>query len=102
MEDLEISALAKLPFDTPFYKRYVDDIIVAIPANTSEIICNQFNKHHKNLKFTVEEEVNGSINFLDMSLHRSNEGTITTKWFQKEIASGRYLHYNAHYESESD
>lgn len=96
MEDLEVDALGKLPFSTPFYKRYVDDIIVAIPANESEIIKNQFNKHHKKLQFTIEEEINGTINFLDMTLIRQSDGTISTKWYQKEIASGRYLHFNAH------
>ncbi|XP_037024176.1 uncharacterized protein LOC119066056 [Bradysia coprophila] len=96
MEDLEKKALRNLPFDTPFYKRYVDDIIVAIPENESETIRNEFNKHHKRLKFTIEEEAGKQINFLDMTLMRSTSGEITTKWYQKEIASGRYLHFDGH------
>lgn len=96
MEDLEETSLSKLPFNIPFYKRYVDDIIVAVPDNGSEIIMKQFNSYHKNLKFTVEEEINASINFLDMSLHRKNDGSIETTWYQKSISSGRYLHFEAH------
>lgn len=96
MEDLEETSLRKLPFNVPFYRRYVDDIIVAVPVNGSDVIMQQFNSYHKNLKFTVEEEINASINFLDMSLHRKNDGHIETIWYQKAIASGRYLHFEAH------
>lgn len=88
MKDLETEALKKLPFNTPFYKRYVCDIIVAIPICETETILNRF--------FTVEEEIDGSLNFLDMSLKRMNDGSISTKWYQKETASGRYLHFQAH------
>ncbi|XP_037040265.1 uncharacterized protein LOC119077188 [Bradysia coprophila] len=96
MEDLEETTIKKLPFTIPFYKRYVDDIIVAIPENESQTMMNHFNNHHRNLKFTVEEEVSSSINFLDMTLNRRNDGKVDTKWYQKSIASGRYLHFQAH------
>lgn len=93
MEDLDENCIEKLPFRLPFYKRYVDDIITAIPLNETGTIVNCFNRYHKNLKFTVEEEVNHSINFLDMTLTSNEDGVIVTKWFQKEVSSGRYLHF---------
>lgn len=31
-----------------------------------------------------------------MTLHRQNDGNISTTWYQKAIASGRYLHFQAH------
>ncbi|XP_037041511.1 uncharacterized protein LOC119078142 [Bradysia coprophila] len=96
MDDLEVTSLSKLPFNVPFYRRHVDDIIVAVPENGVDTILQQFNKYHKNLKFTIEEEIDASINFLDMSLHRQQDGHIVTTWYQKAIASGRYLHFKAH------
>lgn len=96
MEDLEETSLSKLPFAVPFYRRYVDDIIAAISLNGSDVITNQFNKYHRRLKFSVEEEANASINFLDMTLNRRNDGGIDTAWYQKSIASSRYLHFRAH------
>ncbi|KAG4068983.1 hypothetical protein HA402_005644 [Bradysia odoriphaga] len=48
------------------------------------------------LKFTVEEEKQMSINFLDMTLTRDIYGNITNKWYRKEISSGRYLHFEGH------
>lgn len=96
MKDLETNALQTLPFHVPSYKRYVDDIIVEIPENQSNVILDIFNKQHKKLKFAVEEEIDQSINFLDLTLNRTTNGDIVTSWYQKAIASGRYLHFNAH------
>ncbi len=96
MEDLELKAFNKIPFLLPFYKRFVDDILTAIPKNQSETILKIFNSHHQRLKFTIEEEKNNAINFLDLTLTRNTNGEITTKWYQKEVASGRCLNFMAH------
>lgn len=32
--------------------------------------------------------------FLDMTVTRTEDGTLNTVWYQKEISSGRYLNYN--------
>lgn len=97
MEDLEQTVLNKLPFITTFYRRFVDDIIVAIPEKESQTILKLFNDYdqHKRIKFTVEEESNKSINFLDMTLNRSDDGKVETIWYRKAISSGRYLHFQA-------
>lgn len=98
MNDLENHTLRKLPFIVPFYKRYVDDIIAVIPATETQNILDHFNKYdnvHKKLKFTMEIENNKSINFLDFTLKRDNSGNIWTKWYQKDIASGRYLNFES-------
>lgn len=95
MEDLEETALSKLQFIVPFYERYVDDIIIAIPENATEATQKTFNAYHKQIQFTVEEEAENSINFLDFTLMRKQNGEITTKWYQKAVASGRYLHFKS-------
>lgn len=99
MEDLEKSILPNMPFPIPFYKRYVDDILLAIlpGAENEEKILEIFNGYDRNLKFTTETENSEtkSINFLDMTLTRQDDGSIKTKWYQKEVASGRYLNYKA-------
>lgn len=68
MEELEEWALSRLTFVVPFYKRYVDDILVAVPRDGTDEICNTFNGFHERLKFTHEKETNRRINFLDVTL----------------------------------
>lgn len=96
MEDLEVSILKNVPFIIPFYRRFVDDIQVFVPADKIDQLVDTFNKYHRRLKFTVEKESNKSINFLDMTITRDDEGNITTKWYRKELSSGRYLNFNGH------
>lgn len=91
MEELEETVLSKLPFNVPFYDRFVDDIIAAIPEDETENTQKAFNANHRMIQFTVEEELNISINFLDFTLMRLDNGVIETKWYQKPVASGRYL-----------
>lgn len=95
MEDLEDTVLAKLPFQVPFYERFVDDIIIAIPENENETTKKAFNSYSRSIQFTVEDEANGSISFLDFTLTRLTNGKIETKWYQKSVASGRYLNFQA-------
>lgn len=83
-------------FIVPFYKRYVDDILTFVPGDKIGELLSAFNNYHPMLKFTLEEERDNSINFLDMTLTRDGRGNITTKWYRKEMASGRYLHFKGH------
>lgn len=96
MEDLEVYILNKLPFIVPFYRRFVDDILAFVPEDKIDDMLSEFNKYHPKLKFTIEQERDNSINFLDMTLTRDKYGNITTTWYRKEIASGRYLHFQGH------
>ena len=48
------------------------------------------------MKFTVELESNNKINFLDMTIERRNN-TVTTFWYRKSVASGRYINFFSHH-----
>jgi len=62
-----------LSFHIPFYFRYADDIVAAVPAAVIFIkplrgsLLNKFNFFHSRLQFTIEI-VNNEINFLDISI----------------------------------
>ncbi len=93
VEDLELEIIPKLPFELPYYVRFVDDIKTAIPDDGEEIILEMFNSYHKRLQFTMEIEEDKKLNFLDMTVIRQENGTLNTIWYQKTISSGRYLNY---------
>lgn len=92
MEHLEEGVLGNLDFNVLFFKRFVDDCIAAIPSDKINNMLNSFNSFHPKLQFTIETE-NNAINFLDLTLIRTNDNKIKTKLYQKETWSGRYLNY---------
>lgn len=91
LQDLENKALASLKFIPPFYLRYVDDLILAIPPFLLNHTLDTFNSFYSRLQFTME--IGGDrINFLDITLI-SNNNYIIFDWYHKDTFSGRYLHF---------
>ena len=80
LDDLESKGIAFLPFQLPFYFRYVDDIITAVPFNKIEIIKNIFNRYNHKIQFTIEEELEEKIVFLDILVIRDGD-VIITNWY---------------------
>ena len=73
-----------------YYKRYVDDIFVLFnKPEHAQFILEYMNKKHKNMKFSIETEINGSLSFLDVKIFRENDKFVTSV-FRKETFSGVY------------
>jgi len=96
MQDLETSAIKKLPFDIPFYFRYVDDILLAIPENEIDTTVNVFNSLHDRLQFTYETSINNVINFLNVTVYVEENQFIFDLFFKPSF-SGRYLHFHSNH-----
>jgi hypothetical protein len=91
MQDLESKALNKIGVALPFYFRYVDDIVMAVPNNLTDFILLTFNSFHPRLQFTIE--IGGDIiNFLDITIIKKNNG-LEFDWYHKPTFSGRYLNF---------
>jgi len=91
MRDIEERALEILNLPLPFYFRYVDDILMAIPSDSINNILNIFNNLHPRLQFTLE--IGGDkINFLDVTIIKNNN-KLEFNWYHKPTFSGRYLNY---------
>jgi len=58
------------------YFRYVDDILLVYTDNTTNIhkALDEFNNPTPKLKFTLEEEQNNQINFLDITIKKNHKG----------------------------
>lgn len=99
MQDLETTCLKFLEdagIQLPFYKRYVDGIITAVPNDKIDLITELFNSYDTKLQFTHEVEENNTIAFLDLLLvHDGNK--VLTNWFHKKTWSGRYLNFFSHH-----
>jgi hypothetical protein len=51
----------------------------------------RFNRIHTNLKFTLELEQKGNINFLDINIYRT-DNKFQTKVYRKPTAGDQYIH----------
>ncbi|XP_062703965.1 uncharacterized protein LOC134286370 [Aedes albopictus] len=96
MEKVEQEAITKLEENNitiSYYRRYVDDCFVVGRREEVEKVVEQFNAVDEKLNFTVEQETNESLRFLDLTLSREGE-RIRKIWFPKK-RDGRYLDYNS-------
>ena len=72
------------------------DIITAVPSDEITTIKNIFNSYNHKIQFTVEEESDNRICFLDVLVIRNGK-YIQTNWYQKPMWSGRFLNYHSHH-----
>lgn len=101
LEQLEAEVLERLQnmgIRIDFYYRYVDDIIMAANARDINRILEVFNNFdpEKRLRFTIENEVDESIAFLDIKIHRNRDGRLECDWYHKSTWSGRYLNFESY------
>ena len=68
------------PHNPIFYKRYVDDIYVRRKKDESDILFDEMNKFHKNIKFTIEKDPK---KFLDTEITKTDDNIIETKVHRK-------------------
>ena len=69
------------------WNRYVDDIIAIYNPSIKDehlIILNKLNSYNEELKFTYEEDINKTINFLDINIQIDKDNKIITKVYRKE------------------
>ncbi|XP_023725557.1 uncharacterized protein LOC111874349 [Cryptotermes secundus] len=71
-----------------YYNRYVDDIIMIYNRSkiTPQYILDQFNKQNNNLQFTLNEEDNNQITYLDLQL-TNNHGQVRMEIFRKPTST---------------
>lgn len=93
MSKLQNTCINKLSFKVPFFCRYVDDIITAVPENKVDEILAIFNSFHHKLQFTIEIENDQKLPFLDTLVIRKDDNTIITDWYQKPTFSERFLNF---------
>lgn len=76
--------------------KYVDDILFVATLEDGKELLIKLNEADEHIKFVYEAQEGDIINYLDVTI--VNEPfDITTKWFQKHIASGRFLNFLSHH-----
>lgn len=76
--------------------KYVDDLLCILETDEAERFFNALNNCDPNIKFELETENEGKINYLDVTVYR-DKGTLKTIWYQKHISSGLFLNYHSNH-----
>ena len=98
MEAFEDRALDTIEKKPKVWLRYVDDVFVIWNHGKSSLqsFLGHLNNQHRNIKFTLEEEKDRKIPFLDVLVERS-QSKLYTSVHRKETHTNRYINFNSHH-----
>ncbi|KAK5644828.1 hypothetical protein RI129_006128 [Pyrocoelia pectoralis] len=79
-----------------FYKRYVDDILVVFDGTNQDIeeVFLALNQAHPNIAFTLEKEVNNTLNFLDLTITRLHQ-SLEIAVYRKPTTTDHVIPFNS-------
>ena len=97
MEDVEERALSTYEVPPPFWKRYVDDTLTALPREHVQDFHAHLNTIEASIQFTVEEETDNTLPFLDTRITHHSDGSLTTTVFRKNTHTDKYLDFRSHH-----
>ncbi|BHF60704.1 hypothetical protein SprV_0100367000 [Sparganum proliferum] len=80
-----------------FWMRYVDDTFVILHRYAKDNFKRELDSVFPQIQFTMEEETNGVLSFLDVQVSRQEDGTLQTGVFRKATDTEKILHYNSNH-----
>ncbi|VDL87660.1 unnamed protein product [Schistocephalus solidus] len=80
-----------------FWARYVDYTFVIIKRSEVQAFETLFNSIFLDIQFTMEEEVNNQLPFLDEQGTKLIDGKIRTMIYRKATNTMRILHFRSNY-----
>jgi len=98
LQEMERTLIPNQP-DIKCWFRMVDDVFAIIRRRSHVKILKMLHDYPGGLTFTIDEGdiVNNSINFLDVTITKNGDGSLSRKVFRKETHSNRYLDWNSHH-----
>ena len=97
MEFFEELALETAPTRPRLWKRCVDDTFCILRKGSTEELLHHLNGVRRTIKFTVEQEEDGTLPFLDTLLRRRRDGSLDVSVYRKPTHTDRYLHFESHH-----
>ena len=80
------------------WERFVDDVYSILKRTHLENFFHHISDLHQTIKFTMEEESNGELAFLD-TLLKQNNGEVSVLVHRKPTHTDQYLHYSSHHQA---
>nr|VZI11611.1 unnamed protein product [Spirometra erinaceieuropaei] len=80
-----------------FWARYVDDTFVIIKRGDVQAFKALLNSIFPDIQFTMEEELNNQLAFLDVQVTKLEDGKIRTTVYRKATNTRRILHFKSNH-----
>ena len=97
MEFFEELALETAPTRPRLWKRYVDDTFCILRKGSTKEFLYHLNRVRPTIKFTVEQEEDGTLLFLDTLFRMREDGSLDVSVYRKPTHTDRYLHFESHH-----
>ena len=99
MESFKEEALQSCPPDCrpTLWKRYVDDTFVIAPRDQASRLLKHLNSLKPSIQFTIKNEQDNNIAFLDTMIHREPDGSLTSTVYRKPTHTDQYLASDSHH-----
>ena len=101
MQSHDKRALSTFISPPKVYERYVDDTFCIIKREDIKKFHDHINSLETKIKFTIEEEENRQLPFLDTLLKRNEDGSISVKVYRKPTHTDQYLNHNSNHPSQT-
>ena len=98
MQAYECTAITMALHPPKVWEWFVDGVYSIRKHMHLENFFHHINNLHQNIKFTMEEESNGELAFLDTLLKRNN-GEISVLVYRKPTHTDQYLHYSSNHQA---
>ena len=96
MQAHEVTATSTALHPPKVWEQFVDDVHSILKRTHLEKFFHRINNIHQKIKFSMEEESNGEIAFLD-NLLKQNGGKISVLVYRNPTHTDQYLHYSSHH-----
>ena len=98
MQAHESTAISTALHPPKVWEQFVDDVYSIVKRTQLENFFHHINNLYQNIKFTMEEESNGELVFLDTLLKLDN-GEISVLIYRNPTHTDQYLHYSSHHQT---
>lgn len=99
MENFEEKAIGTSPMKPEHWIRYVDEkhFILSHGDDRLKDFLQHMNSQSEAIQFTMEEEVDKKLPFLDVFLTRNPDGSLSHQVYRKKTHTDKYIQANSHH-----
>ena len=90
-------AMETAPTRPRLWKRYIDDTFCILRKGSTEELLRHLNEVRPTIKFTVEQEEDWALPFLNALLRRRKDGSQDVSVYRKPMHTDCYLHFESHH-----
>ena len=97
MQKHEQIAISTADHPPKTWDRFVDDVLSIIKAEFLNEFFEHINNLHPKIKFTIEEEKDGCLAFLDTLIKRKENGELSVCVYRKPTHTDQYLNFHSNH-----